>query len=363
MIRHIFEISNAKSLLFKFLIIALSCSLQAEDDFRSWSLKDGTQFTAEFTIELAGKAYFHDEKHQVWIIPVSQLVDDQQTWVKQHADQGKEPIKWSESSSRMAGAVQERCKILDDSGELVDFDTGERNEPEFYVFFFGAEWNKGSRYFAKNLKQWYDEFHRHGVRNYEVFYVSDDKNYSKYETFIKSNEMRWPVIAWIRTYPRSINRLEGKRKPTVVITDREGNKLSETLYGDTYRSADTVLEDLKELVYRTNPNNPVTLLKYFDNILERHLNNSIGKDAQPSPVYMFVDSATRRRWGNLKTVLQLKISPTGNVIESQILETNRPDLALELRSTLQKWRFLPKITSGTPVESIVKIPFDIEIDG
>ncbi len=353
-------------LLFLFSLAPISIvakSAQTEETaVRMWKLQDGSEFKAQFSIELAGTAYFHYEDNRSWMIPIPYLIPEQQEWVKLHSNYGKEPIKWRESKSRMAKAVKGRSKILDKNGELVDFEFGDRMEPEFYVFYTGASWCGPCRRFVRYLKVWYDEFVRHEIPNVELFFVSSDNSASAYKEYINSHDMRWPAIKWSRNYPRTIQQLRRNSIPGMVITDRQGNILRDAHNGKEYRGAQTVLDELKEIVFRTNPTNPLTLQSYFDKILKNYIEKNRGKDTSPTPVYTFVDQETQKQWGKVEAVLILQIHPNGRVIVAEVLDNTRPELEDSIRQTAGNWRLLPALEKGRPVQSTVRLPLKVNTE-
>lgn len=367
--RFFHSVSYFKPLILGFALTLLACFQgQAEPSTadatgkyssRTWSLQDGSRFEASFTIELGSKVYFQGEEGRNWIIPLHYLGDEEQQWVQAHLGKGKEPVLWRDSTSPMAKAVRENSLILGEDGNLEDFEVGNRMEPEFYVFYTGASWCGPCRSFVKHLKIWYDEFKRHGISNTEVFFVSSDNSRGEFKKYVTSHDMKWPAISWKRNYPKAIQQYRRNSIPGMVITDRQGRILTDAHSGTDYRGAHTVLEELKEMVFHTNPQNPLTYQVYFDTIRNRYLENNKGKDLLPSPLYLFVDPETQKQWGSIELDLILKVSRNGHVIDCQILNHDRHELESSIRQACERWLFLPQLKEGRPMETQVRLPLKI----
>lgn len=63
-----------------------------------------------------------------------------------------------------------------------------------------------------------------------------------------------------------------------------------------------------------------------------------------------------------RALVKLSISREGAVAESSVLEASAPEFGLAALEAVRQWRFLPKVEAGQPVASVVRMPFEFDVD-
>jgi len=100
----------------------------------------------------------------------------------------------------------------------------------------------------------------------------------------------------------------------------------------------------------------------MEHALRRMVRNSIKdvKDASarpfigPAPEY---PSSLYKKKVEGKAVLSFKIAPDGSIDDPVVAEATLPEFGAAAMEVIRKWRFLPKVVNGHPVESKAKMPF------
>lgn len=121
-----------------------------------------------------------------------------------------------------------------EDGKLVDYDFGNRREPEFYAFYYSAHWCGPCRRFTPELRAFYDAVRSLGQDEFELIFVSSDTSAKMMEQYMKEEAMPWPAVKYKKRSNSIISKYEGNGIPCLVVTDKHGNLLAHSYRGDEY---------------------------------------------------------------------------------------------------------------------------------
>ena len=348
-------------LLLFFIFVSSSGALFSES--RLWRMEHTNE---EFEAELFGRhgalVYFGNSKsyfHCAFI----QLSSADREWIVEHEEsKGSQPaVEWQNSESKIAKAI--RGKLYQKEGDKLEkLELGDRSEPEFYVFYYGASWCGPCRRFVPILKSWYNQFKDHGVENFELIFVSSDRTGESQKDYVKKSNMPWPFLKWRSSYGRTIENYSRRSIPGLVIVNRNGRILHDAHSGNEYRGAYTVLDELKRLLYSTNPKNPISLRENFQHLKKQYVDGMRNASSNPQIVYDYIPDAFRKKMNGRSFSVLMDIRGDGRVFNVELEDPEGSVEEEELISYVFNWLFFPKIENGYVKDTKVKLPLSFSIE-
>ena len=115
---------------------------------------------------------------------------------------------------------------------------------DYYVVYFGAHWCPNSKKFTPKLTEFYRE-QRAAHRNFEVIFVSADKDEQAMLQYMNGYKMPWPAVKFAgHKEIKSLKALAGRGYPCVALVDAHGKLLA---HSDGERGKGDYIGPLKPL--------------------------------------------------------------------------------------------------------------------
>lgn len=131
---------------------------------------------------------------------------------------------------------------------------------DYFLVYFGAHWCPNSNKFTPKLTQFYRE-QQGAHRNFEVIFVSGDKDQEAMLDYMTGYKMPWPAVRFAEHKEiASIQALAGRGYPCVALVDAKGRVLAHSSgqggKGE-YVGPLKPLEKLEEILDQTRPGSVV----------------------------------------------------------------------------------------------------------
>ncbi len=127
---------------------------------------------------------------------------------------------------------------------------------DYFLVYFGAHWCPNSKKFTPKLTQFYRE-QRGAHRNFEVIFVSADKDQEAMLDYMTGYKMPWPAVRFAEHKGiASIRSLAGRGYPCVALVNAKGELLAHS-YGEggkgNYVGPLKPMEKLQEILDQAEP--------------------------------------------------------------------------------------------------------------
>ena len=122
---------------------------------------------------------------------------------------------------------------------------------EYYAIYYSANWCPPCRKFTPKLVEFYNNAIDHHD-NIEIIFVSSDQNEEKMEQYMKKADMRWLALDFDKKENKSSKKLTGfvgQGIPHLVVVDKNGKVLSDSVVDGEYVGPYKVLDDFKEILH------------------------------------------------------------------------------------------------------------------
>jgi len=120
-------------------------------------------------------------------------------------------------------------------------------QAEYIAFYYSAHWCPPCRKFTPNLVDFYNE-HRDSSDNFELIFVSSDRNEEAQKNYMLEYQMPWPALEFDDVKDSTVTQFAGKGIPCLVIVDREGKVIEHTYVNGEYKGPTRVMRRLGELI-------------------------------------------------------------------------------------------------------------------
>ena len=128
--------------------------------------------------------------------------------------------------------------LVDSDGKRVKLDKFKNKD--FLFIYFSAKWCGGCQTFSKELVEYYNKYHKKA--NFEVILHSYDKNEEEMYKYMKEYKMNWLTINYhYRAQSRIDKQYASGLMPTLVIIDKDGKVIFDTVVDNTYIGPEEVL--------------------------------------------------------------------------------------------------------------------------
>lgn len=133
-------------------------------------------------------------------------------------------------------------------GQLALLPPQSLSKVKYLAFYFSAEWCGPCRKFTPQLADFYGKL-RSQADDFEIIFISRDKSKEDMAAYVAKANMPWPAVAFeaLGTIP-AVTDLMGDGIPCLVLTDREGNVLSDSYVNGEYVGPKKVATDLANLL-------------------------------------------------------------------------------------------------------------------
>jgi thiol-disulfide isomerase/thioredoxin len=327
-------------------------------DAAEWVDPAGRRFEGEVSA-VHGSFVVISTGHQARLLPIARMTPSELESVAAFlAAQPQTPTRWVDSSSAVVKAVQKRLQVW--NGEkLVDFDPGERPEPEVYLVYFSAHWCGPCRRFTPRLVEAY-----HAMKadpemadRFELIFVSDDRDAREQLTYVKEAAMPWPVLKYSHLgKARVLERWSGKGIPCLVAVNRAGEVLFHSYNGDNYLGPDEPLKLTRDLLAQIPASLPATRLAQHPLVAAQHVYASRGTQVQPKPYVIALDPKVYQRSGITSLTVIVTVTPEGRITDASSVDEMSAVVADRLRQDTAQWLFLPAAQDGRAISARVSIP-------
>lgn len=134
--------------------------------------------------------------------------------------------------------------------ELVEFDSSEAKQAEFYAFYYSAHWCGPCRRFTPKLVAFYNAMKRSG-HDFEIVFVSSDESAKKMKAYMQETQMPWPALAFNKCGNKLVSQYEGSGIPCLVVTDKDGHVLFHSYVNGEYVGPTDVMKKLEAVLQQT----------------------------------------------------------------------------------------------------------------
>jgi len=186
-----------------------------------------------------------------------------ETDAKRRAAQAQEALKFNTlyqaQLAQQRAAASARPAIVTDhflhplvKGDLVSFRNGTFSrfdddaleKKKLIGLYFSAHWCGPCRKFTPELVAYYNRVAPQHPE-FEVIFVSNDRNQFGFETYFRETNMPWPAIDFQKLSGKdAIRRYAGSGIPCLVVLDAAGKVVSDSFNGKEYLGPGKVLQDL-----------------------------------------------------------------------------------------------------------------------
>jgi nucleoredoxin len=114
--------------------------------------------------------------------------------------------------------------------------------------YFSAEWCPPCRGFTPDLVK----FRNKNAKEFEVVFVSSDKDAEAQKAYMKNYKMKWPAVAWGSDEAKKLkSTFQITGIPALIILDSEGNVITKNGRGDLGKSEARALDEWKKAAAKT----------------------------------------------------------------------------------------------------------------
>jgi nucleoredoxin len=118
--------------------------------------------------------------------------------------------------------------------------------PKYTALYYSAHWCPPCRLFTPKLVEWYQAF-KATHPDFELVFVSGDRDQAAMEDYIKEAAMPWPAVAFDKTESEIFRKFSSQGIPYLVLVGDDGQPLT-ALPGNEWQSPAEVLGKIEELV-------------------------------------------------------------------------------------------------------------------
>ncbi|PTX94188.1 thioredoxin-like domain-containing protein [Opitutus sp. ER46] len=303
-------------------------------------------------------ALFADAKDNL-LIPLDELAEAEvprvATYIAAHPPQ---TVSWADSQSRVAATLKGKLAVL--AGErLVDFEPGNRVEPEFYLIYFGAHWCGPCRQFSPDFVRQYHALKQSIPDLFEVIFVSSDETDKDQLTYMREAKMPWPAVKFRRLESvAAIERWAGPGIPCVVLLNRDGEMLFHSYKGETYVGPQKVLDSFVILA-RSMANAAENQRSMHRFAVYNHVQGAAGGNASPKPYAMGLNLDEYQTLEASTLTATLQVDAAGRVTDASFAPPQGAVINQKLVDDTSRWLFLPRVKNGVAVATRLQVPLAI----
>lgn len=136
----------------------------------------------------------------------------------------------------------------DIKGALINVPTGD--SPKYTALYYSAQWCPPCRMFTPQLVKWYKDF-KAAHPNFELVFVSGDRDEASMRKYIKGDEMPWPAVAYDKRKNEIFEKYSSEGIPYLVLIGEDGKALT-AKPNNEWQSPAGVLTQIEKIVGGAN---------------------------------------------------------------------------------------------------------------
>jgi nucleoredoxin len=203
---------------------------------------------AELVSVDADIAVFKKDNGLHYKIPLADLCQNDQAYIA--ANQSKESVT-TETPERLPNTELtdwlEKRLIARDGKRVKRTRDSALPTAKYIAFYYSASWCPPCRKFTPKLVKFYNE-HRSADQNFEIIFVSSDRNEDAQEGYMLEDQMNWPALEFDDVREERIRKSSGTGIPCLVIVDREGKVIADSYVNGKYLGPTRIMNKLAELI-------------------------------------------------------------------------------------------------------------------
>ncbi|WP_269536967.1 thioredoxin-like domain-containing protein [Cerasicoccus fimbriatus] len=235
-------------------VLALLASLT---EARLWKDQDGREMSADYV-----ESYERDGVKMVvftkgdgmrYQVPLSRLSQEDQAYIaKIEANGGVDPSASPTTSSEPAmtlTAFEEAISkdLVIATGNRVGRHAPDEFQPKpYYAIYYSAHWCPPCKKFTPKLVDFYNDS---ADDNFEIIFVSSDRDEESMENYMTEYSMPWPALEFDKKKrSKELTQFSARGIPCLVLVDRNGKVIKHSYEGDTYVGPTSVMNELANLL-------------------------------------------------------------------------------------------------------------------
>lgn len=233
---------------FPFLCLGLVISVIASA--RTWTDNEKRTMEAELVKVEGEEAIFMKPSGMRYRFPMANLSENDQNFIQESLRTAA-----TNSVSRTTSTLPETelTKWLEKRLVARDGKRVKRNrenalpQAEYIALYFSAKWCPPCRTFTPRLVDFYNE-HRQENANFEIIFVSSDRNEEGQEAYMLEDQMPWPAVVFHDAHDKTVKQYSGAGIPCLVLVNREGQVIEDSYVNGQYMGPARVMYKLGELL-------------------------------------------------------------------------------------------------------------------
>lgn len=235
-------------------LICISTLITLVASARTWTDTQNRTMEAELVRVEGDKAVFRKTNGMKYRFTIADLSDADQKYINtQYPNKTSNNNCESEKTAQLPES--ELCQWLDKRLVIRDRKRIKRArrddtalpQAEYIAFYYSASWCPPCRKFTPQLVEFYNA-HREANPNFEIVFVSSDRDENSQENYIIEDEMPWPAVEFDDARDETIRKYAGSSIPCLVLVNREGKVLEDTYVKGQYMGPTRVMEKLGKLL-------------------------------------------------------------------------------------------------------------------
>ncbi len=232
-----------------FCALCLSLTLSATASARIWTDTENRSMDAELVRVENGEAVFRKPDGMHYRFAISKLSEADQKYIQEsQAASAQKPAVETDTLPETDITKWLDNRLVASNGKRVKR-TRETALPqaEYIAFYFSASWCPPCKKFTPKLVDFYNE-HRDANDNFEIVFVSSDRDEDDLEAYMVDYKMPWPAVEFDDAKDDTVRQFSGTGIPCLVLVDREGKVIEHSYVNGKYMGPTRVMNKLGELL-------------------------------------------------------------------------------------------------------------------
>jgi len=229
----------------------LASSAQA----RVWKDQQGRPMSAKFveTYQKDGQTFvvFTKGEGMRYQVPLNRLSKADQAYITEiqangGMDANQPAAATASEKTDFEKAITKHLVKLDDDGDGLKRVKGDDiASKDYYAIYYSAQWCPPCRGFTPKLVDFYNEYAAKND-NFELIFVSSDRNENDMERYITEYEMPWLSLDFdMKDRADELMQYKARGIPCLVLVDRNGNVIKHSYVGDQYVGPTSVMKEIE----------------------------------------------------------------------------------------------------------------------